>query len=73
MTLEAANIQEMTDAELLSAAIKQSGLSVRQFSERVLIAPGLVKNQRTVWRWLAGENNLPEKVRTICERILETA
>ena len=55
----------MTDAELLSAAIKASGLSVRGFARNVL-----VRDPRTVWRWLAGENKLPTAVRELCESIL---
>jgi len=39
----------MTDAELLSTAIKQSGLSVRRFAVEVL-----VRDPRTVFRWLRG-------------------
>lgn len=55
----------MTDSELLRAAIAASGLSVRQFArERLLREP------RTVWRWLAGENPLPSIVRTTCERLV---
>lgn len=55
----------MTDAELLSKAIEASGLSVRRFADVVL-----VRNPRTVWRWLAGENPLPEAVRTKCEQLI---
>lgn len=55
----------MTDPELISAAIKASGLSVRRFAAEVLI-----RDPRTVWRWLAGENPLPLAVRTRCEAIL---
>lgn len=53
------------DAELISAAIKASGLSVRQFANEQL-----VRAPRTVWRWLAGENALPAAVREKCVAIL---
>ena len=53
------------DAELLSAAIARSQLSVRDFARRVL-----VRESRTVFRWLAGENDLPEAVREKCVEIL---
>lgn len=55
----------MTDKELISAAIKASGLSVRGFARDVL-----TRDPRTVWRWLAGENPLPAAVRERCEAIL---
>ena len=55
----------MTDADLLSAAIKASGLSVRRFAADVL-----TRDPRTVWRWLAGENPLPRAVREKCEAIV---
>lgn len=58
----------MTDTELLSAAIKASGLSVRRFAREVLI-----RDPRTVWRWLADENGLPAVVRTRCEQIIARA
>lgn len=55
----------MTDVELLSATIKASGLSVRAFAREVL-----VREPRTVWRWLAGDNALPAAVREKCEALL---
>lgn len=55
----------MTDRELISAAIKTSGLSVRRFARDIL-----TRDPRTVWRWLAGENPLPQAVRAKCESIL---
>ncbi len=58
----------MTDAELISAAIKASGLSVRRFAAEIL-----TRDARTVWRWLAGENPLPQAVRAKCEAILEAS
>lgn len=56
---------ETPDAKLLSQAIEASGLSVRRFADEVL-----VRNPRTVWRWLAGENSLPEAVREKCKAII---
>lgn len=55
----------MTDAELLSRAIEASGLSVRRFARDVLL-----RDPRTVWRWLAGEHALPPIVRTRLEQLL---
>ncbi len=53
------------DQNLISAAIRASGLSVRRFAADVL-----TRDARTVWRWLAGENALPRAVRERCETIL---
>ena len=47
----------MTDGELLRTAIDASGLSVRRFAREVL-----VRDPRTVFRWLAGAP-LPRAVR----------
>jgi hypothetical protein len=58
----------VTDPELISAAIKASGLSVRRFAADVL-----TRDPRTVWRWLAGENPLPAAVRAKCEAIVAAA
>lgn len=60
--------EPVTDVELLSAAIKASGLSVRRFAHDVL-----TRDPRTVWRWLAGENPLPHAVRERCEAIISAA
>jgi hypothetical protein len=51
----------LPDKELISAAVKASRLSVRRFSRE-----RLVRDPRTVWRWLAGENDLPRDVRAWC-------
>jgi hypothetical protein len=64
----AVNSGPVTDPELLSAAIKVSRLSVRQFARDVL-----VRDPRSVWRWLAGETKLPAAVRQHCERLLASA
>jgi hypothetical protein len=53
------------DKALISAAIQVSRLSVRQFARDVL-----VREPRTVWRWLAGENALPAAVHHKCEAII---
>jgi hypothetical protein len=48
----------VTDAELLAKAIETSGLSARKFAELVL-----VRDERTVRRWLAGDSPIPKVVR----------
>jgi hypothetical protein len=55
----------MTDPELISAAIRASGLSVRRFARETLL-----RDPRTVWRWLAGDNPMPELVREKCRAIV---
>ena len=47
----------MTDAELLRAAITASGLSARKFAVQVLI-----RDERTVRRWIAGDSPIPKAV-----------
>lgn len=47
----------MTDAELLRDAIEASGLSARRFAVEVLI-----RDERTVRRWLAGDSPIPTVV-----------
>jgi hypothetical protein len=65
--------ESLPDAELLSRAIKASGLSVRRFARE-----RLVREPRTVWRWLQGpvyaedgsltsSNALPRAVRETLE------
>lgn len=56
---------DLTDPELLSLAVKASDLSVRRFAREVL-----TRDPRTVWRWLAGENPLPDAVRQKCKAII---
>ena len=58
----------MDDKELISKAIEVSGLSVRRFAREIL-----VREPRTVWRWLAGENALPTAVREKAEEIISNA
>ena len=48
----------MTDAELIQAAIKASGLSARKYAEMVLL-----RDERTVRRWVAGKSPMPKIVR----------
>lgn len=48
----------MTDADSLRRAIEASGLSARRFAREVLI-----RDERTVRRWLAGDSPIPEPVR----------
>ena len=59
----------MTDAELLSAAIRASGLSVRRFG-RVHFP---LSHERTIWRWLSGESPMPRSVRELCEHVIVAA
>jgi Arc/MetJ family transcription regulator len=47
----------VTDADLLRAAIEASGLSARRFAVEVLI-----RDERTVRRWLAGDSPIPAVV-----------
>lgn len=47
----------MTPVTLLRAAIAASGLSARQFAVRVLL-----RDERTVRRWLAGDSPIPTPV-----------
>lgn len=53
----------MTDSELLSAAIKQSGLSARRFAREIML-----RDERTIRRWLAGDSPIPEAVMRFLER-----
>ena len=66
----------LADSELLSRAIKASGKSVRRFAREEL-----VREPRTVWRWLSGPqlnedgsvkstNALPLRVREFCQAYL---
>lgn len=56
----------MTDSELLRAVIEASGLSARRFAVQVL-----VRDERTVRRWLAGDSPIPKAVREKCEAMLK--
>lgn len=57
----------MTDPELLSAAIAAEGMSVTKFCRDVL-----VRNPRTIWRWLDGSSPLPAVVREKCRAMIGT-
>lgn len=48
----------MTDPELIRAAIDASGLSARKYAEMVLL-----RDERTVRRWVAGKSPIPKVVR----------
>ncbi|HEY5085885.1 MAG TPA: hypothetical protein VII66_00875, partial [Gemmatimonadaceae bacterium] len=50
--------------ETLRDAIGVSGLSIREFAGRVL-----VRDQRTIRRWLAGDRPIPEIVVGRCREI----
>lgn len=50
----------MTDADLLRSVIEASGLSARRFAREVLI-----RDERTIRRWLAGDSPMPEPVRSL--------
>ena len=54
----------MSDAELLRRAIAASGLSVRKFADV------LIRDPRTLFRWLSGESPLPKAVRKKCEAMV---
>jgi hypothetical protein len=47
----------MRDAEKLARVIKASGLSVGAFARDVVL-----RDERTVFRWLSGESPIPEPV-----------
>jgi hypothetical protein len=47
----------MADRTMLAEAIEASGLSARRFAVEVLI-----RDERTVRRWLAGDSPIPEVV-----------
>lgn len=47
----------MSPVDLLRAAIEASGLSARQYAVTVLL-----RDERTVRRWLSGESPIPESV-----------
>lgn len=53
----------MTDPELLAQAIAASGLSQRRFAVEVLM-----RDERTVRRWLAGDRPIPAAVRRFLKR-----
>ncbi len=55
----------MTDPELIRAAIDHSKLSVSRFAREVMI-----REPRTVRRWLAGDSPLPAQVRRHLEHLL---
>lgn len=48
----------MTDQELIDQAIDASGLSARRFAERVM-----TRDERTIRRWVSGEQEMPEVAR----------
>lgn len=52
----------MTDTELLEEAIQRSGLSARKYAELVL-----VRDERTVRRWLKGTSPIPKAVREMLQ------
>lgn len=47
----------MRPADLLRKRIEASGLSARQFAMKILL-----RDERTVRRWLAGDSPIPEPV-----------
>lgn len=53
----------MTNQELLAARIKASGLSARRFAVEVLI-----RDERTIRRWLKGDAPIPKAVLTFLQR-----
>lgn len=55
MTIQTATPE---DVRCLRAAIKASGLSATQYAKQILM-----RNPRTVRRWVAGHSPIPEAVR----------
>jgi len=53
----------MTPVELLQSRITASGLSARRFARIVLL-----RDERTVRRWLAGESPIPKAVVQFLEK-----
>lgn len=58
----------MTDQQLLRAAIDAAGGSARAFAKRPLL-----RNERTIRRWLKGEQPLPKEVRDYLVEVLTPA
>lgn len=56
----------MSDAALLTKAIEASGMSARRFAVRVLI-----RDERTVRRWLAEKSPMPKPVRDFLTAYVE--
>ena len=54
--------QRAADMALIRAAITASGLSTRRFATEVLI-----REERTIRRWLAGHAPIPKQVRIYLE------
>lgn len=52
-----------TPAELLAKRIAESGLPARRFATEVLL-----RDERTVRRWLAGDSPIPEPVLEFLKR-----
>lgn len=48
----------MTDSDLIRSAIAASGLSARQFAERVM-----ARDERTIRRWSSGDIAIPPQAR----------
>lgn len=57
------DLSQLSDQDLLSSAITRSGLSVRHFAVQEL-----TRDERTVRRWLAGDQPLAKEVRRHLER-----
>ena len=56
-------ISETSDLDLLRQAMQASGLSSTQYALTVL-----VRDPRTVRRWLAGQSPMPQSVRDFLKR-----
>ncbi len=54
----------MTGRETLVAAIERSGLSAPAFALRILL-----RNERTIRRWLKGDSPIPQVVVDKCREI----
>lgn len=55
------------DADLIRRAIAASGLSARQFAAEIM-----VRDERTIRRWVKGEQAIPEVARRKLEALLAT-
>lgn len=53
----------IAEIELLRDAIRQSGLSLNQYARQVL-----VRDERTIRRWLSGERHIPQAVLDLIQR-----
>lgn len=53
----------MSDSDLLRTAIKVSGLSARRYAREILL-----RDEKTIARWLSGESPVPDAVIAFLQR-----